>query len=90
MVEVVCVYCKKTFIAQRRSAKFCKPSHRTQYNRLATDVHNWSVAALEAMRRLSELQSEFPHLQGKVHTAMHSIKEREQRYRGDAIVNKRG
>ena len=62
MIEVICEYCGATFTAKRSTAKFCKPSHRSQYHQLPTDVHNAGVAALQALSRLETLLDIHPHL----------------------------
>lgn len=72
----LCEYCGSTFLAKRSTAKFCKASHRSQYHQLPTDVHNATVAALQALTRIENLLDVHPHLRRDVEQSHKAI----QRY----------
>lgn len=69
-LELKCQFCGDNFMAERITAKFCKPSHRVDYNRLEGRVDRLMHAALDYMWDIEHLAKKHPHLLEHVTSAM--------------------
>ena len=69
-LKVNCAFCGEEFLAERSTARFCKPSHRIAYNRLDARVETLMNAALDYMWDINQLAKAHPHIAKKAATAM--------------------
>lgn len=69
-LKVICKFCGNEFLAERSTAKFCKPAHRIAYNRLEARIERLMNAALDYMWDINQLAKTHPHIQKEAVTAM--------------------
>jgi hypothetical protein len=55
-----CKYCGTEFTAQRKSAQYCKPAHRTAHYRMVQRVNHIRRQALTLMTELRNIASQHP------------------------------
>lgn len=69
-LKKTCKFCGDEFLAERSTAKFCKPKHRIAYNRLEGRIERLMNAALDYMRDINQLAETHPHVAKKAAEAM--------------------
>ncbi len=69
-LQATCKFCGKEFLAERSTAKFCTPSHRTAYNRLEARIEGLMHAALDYMWDIERIAKEHPDFERKAAEAM--------------------
>lgn len=69
-LERKCKFCGVKFLAQRSTAKFCKPSHRTAYNRLPARIEGLMNSALDHMWEIEKIAKDHPDTMHLVIAAM--------------------
>lgn len=69
-LKVTCHFCGEEFLAERSTAKFCKPTHRISYNRLEGRIERLMNAALDYMWDINQIGKKHPDFSGQAVRAM--------------------
>lgn len=60
-LKATCAYCGDEFLAERNTAKFCRPAHRTAYNGLKTRIENQYLVACRAIDEIARIRTYHKH-----------------------------
>lgn len=69
-LKVTCKFCGEEFLAERSTAKFCKPAHRIAYNRLEARIETLMNAALDYMWDIEKIAKDHPDTRHMAISAM--------------------
>lgn len=68
-LKKTCKFCGSEFLAERSTAKFCKPAHRIAYNRLPMRIAGMWERALHEIVQITVLTEAHPHLSAHAYDA---------------------